>query len=69
MGYMLKEDEAKKIKAKYRNSYIANEIGISQTYVSIILNRKRHIPKRLAYLFTKVIDSESEINDLFEYVD
>lgn len=68
MGYVLKEEEAEKIRSKYRNSYIAENVGLSQVYVSVILHRKRPIPKRLAYAFTKTIDSELEINDLFEFI-
>lgn len=68
MSYKLKEEEAKKIKAKYKNSYIANQAGISEPYVSLILNRKQEISKKLAYFFTKTINSEYEIDDLFDRV-
>ena len=68
MGYYLKEEIAKEIREKYKNSYIINKTGISQSLVSLILHRKRHIPKKTAYSFTKVINSEYEIEDLFERV-
>lgn len=66
MGYILKEEKANEIKDKYRNSYISERLGLSKTYVSLILHRKKEIKKHVAYSFTKVLDSELEINDLFE---
>ena len=68
MGYYLKEDVAKEISSKYRNSYIVEKLGLSKPYVSLILHRKRPIKKHIAYSFTKVIDMNLEIEDLFERV-
>lgn len=68
MGYLLKEDVAKNIRKKYKNGYLSEIIGISPTYVSLIFHRKRIIPRRLAYAFTKAINSELEINNLFELI-
>ena len=66
--YILKEDSCKEIREKYRNQYIANTIGISSCYISLIMNRKRKISKFMAYAFTKCINKEYEIEDLFERV-
>lgn len=68
MGYVLKEKVAENIRRKYKNGFIASELGLSQTYVSLILHRKRKIAKHVAYSFAKVLGSELEIEDLFEYV-
>ena len=68
MGYLLKDGIAETFATKYKNSYIASGVGLSSTYVSLILHRKRAVPKRIAYAFTKVINSEAEIEDYFEYV-
>lgn len=68
MGYVLKEDVAVELRAKFKNGYIAQTLGVTPTYVSLILHRKRVIPKYMAYSFTKVIGSELEIEDLFERV-
>ena len=68
MNYLLKEDTSKEIVEKYKNKYIAEKVGISVPYVSLILHRHRPIPKRVAYAFTKAINSEYEIEDLFELV-
>lgn len=66
--YLLKEEIIKELEGKYRKDYFAKEIGISNTYVSFIFNRKRPCPKRIAYCFTKVINNNAEIDDYFERV-
>ena len=69
MGYILKKDVAEMVNSKFKNSYISNQLNLSGTYVSLIVHRKRTIPKRVAYAFTKLIDTEAEIEDMFELVD
>lgn len=69
MGYILKEKTAEMIRSKFKNNYIASQLGLSNTYVSLVLHRKRNIPKRVAYAFAKTIDTEAEINDLFDRID
>lgn len=68
MGYLLKEEMANIFSKKYKNSYIAELIGLSGTYVSIIMHRKQKVPKRVAYAFAKAINPEAEINDYFDLV-
>ena len=68
MRYILKKDTSEIIKKKYRNSYIVETVGLCASYVSQIINRKRAVPKNVAYTFTKAINSELEINDLFDRV-
>ena len=68
MSYILKDVAAKSIRAKYKNSYISEKLGLSGSYVSLVLNRRRAIPKHVAYSFTKIISSDAEIKDLFEQV-
>lgn len=68
MKYILKPNIAEQIKEKYKNGYIAKRSGLSMCYVSLITNRRREVQKRIAYAFTKSVDSELEINDLFEQV-
>lgn len=48
---------------------LAEEIGISESYLSKILNRKKECSKLVAYAITKRIDCNKEILDLFERVD
>lgn len=66
MSYILKEEKAEEIKNKYKNSYFKEKLDLSGTYVSLIVNRKIPISKRLAYAFTKVIDVNAETEDYFE---
>lgn len=68
MNYLLKEEVASEIKSKFRNNYIANKLNLSNTYVSLIMNRRRTIQKHMAFAITKTIDLEAEVEDLFEIV-
>lgn len=68
MKYVLKQEKADEIRQKFKNGYIANVSGLSLCYVSLIMNRRRKVQKRIAVCFTKAIDSELEIEDLFERV-
>lgn len=68
MGYLLKKEMANIFSKRYRNKYLSDELGISGTYVSLILHRKQKVPKRIAIAFTKVINPEANINDYFEIV-
>ena len=68
MKYILKEGKADEIRKKYKNTYISSITGLSTCYVSLILNGKRQVSKRIAYPFTKAVNSEYEIEDLFERV-
>ena len=66
--YILKEEVAEEIRRKYKNKYLAETIGISLPYVSYVLHRTKRVSKRLAYFFTKTIDKDKEIEDLFDLV-
>lgn len=68
MGYILKDGVAENIREKYKTGYISTKLGLSNTYVSLILHRKRIIPKHVAYSFTKLLNSDAEINDYFKLV-
>lgn len=64
--YYFKENVSNLIKKKYKARYIAEESGITETYLSLILNRKKHCPKRTALMITKSLDHKSNIEDYFE---
>ena len=68
MRYLLKENVAESIRTKYKNSYLINATGLCSSYISQIVNRKRALPKNAAYIFTKAINNNLEINDLFDRV-
>ena len=69
MSYCLKKDKAQEIKAKYKASYLVQGIGISKSYISLMLNGKKNCPKRIAYCVVKFLDNDAEIEDYFDYVD
>ena len=64
--YMFKEDKANEVMEKYKMTYICKQVGLSNAYFSLILNRKKHCPKRTAYVIAKSFDSDAEIEDYFE---
>lgn len=68
MKYLLKEDLQKQIKKDYRNVDIKKTSGLSLCYISLIINRRRSVQKRVAFAFTKAISVDLEIEDLFERV-
>jgi plasmid maintenance system antidote protein VapI len=68
MGYLLKKDAALMVKGKYKNSYFAEKLNLSSTYISLIMHRRRPVAKHMAFAFAKAVSSDAEINDLFEQV-
>lgn len=68
MGFILKKESADLITKKYKNSYISNQLNLSGTFVSQVLHRKKAVAKHTAYAFTKLINSEAEVEDIFEQV-
>lgn len=68
MRYVLKENTSDLIKRKYRNKYIIDTVGLCASYISQIINRKKAVPKNVAYTFTKAINNDYEIEDLFDRV-
>lgn len=65
--FKIKQEVAERIKRKYKLLNIANEVGITNGYLSLIFNKKRSCPKKTAYCITKAIDENAEILDFFEY--
>lgn len=65
--YIIKSGVKDAIRNKKTNREIANMLGITEGYISQIINSRRtKISKLMAYAFCKAIDSELEIEDLFE---
>lgn len=54
----------KEIASTLKNKYLVEKLGLSNTYVSQLLNRKRIIPKHTAYAIASLYNKE--IKDLFE---
>lgn len=67
--YILKLGAKEVIKTKKTNRAIAKTLGVTEGYISQIINgRKKNISKLMAYAFCKAIDSDLEILDLFENI-
>lgn len=62
--YILKDEMKEKVK-DLTNRYIADKVGITETYMSQILNNRKKASKTLAYAISKVISSNYEIEDVF----
>lgn len=45
--------------------YIANEIGISNIYLSHVINGKKACSKAVAYAITKCVSNNKKVEDLF----
>ena len=68
MSYLMKKDVAEKIKNTFRGQYFIDELGISKSYLSLVLTRKKKIPKRSAFAFVKLIDKDGNVLDYFDEV-
>jgi len=65
--YKMKEEVCKEIKKKRINRKLARTIGVTEGYISQIVNhRKLDISKTVAYATTKAISNKLEIEDVFE---
>ena len=65
--YKIKKEAKEKVKQNTTNRDLAYKIGVTEGYISRIMNaRKLDISKTVAYAFTKAVSSESEIEDFFE---
>ena len=63
--YKFKKEKYEKFISKYKVNGIAEKIGITPTYLSLILNTKKDCKKTVAYCICKAIDSNAKINDYF----
>lgn len=63
--YQFRKERKNEIISKYKLSYIAEEVGISLTYLSNVLNCKNDCKKVVAYCITKLVDNKKEIEYFF----
>lgn len=66
--YKFKKEKYEEVISKYKVKGIAEKIGITPIYLSMILNNKNNCKKTVAYCITKAINSEAEINEYFEII-
>jgi len=64
--YKIKKNISKKYQKYGDVRTIANEAEYSENYITQILNGRAFHRKMLAYIITKVLCSELEIQDLFD---
>ena len=63
--YRIKKEKSEMIKKKYKGTWLAEKLGVSAGYVSQIINYKL-VSKMIAYCFTKALDENFEIDDVFD---
>lgn len=64
--YIFKETEKAKILQGRTITYVADKIGITNTFLTSILNGKRSCSKPIAYCIVKCLCQDAEIEDYFE---
>lgn len=65
--YKMKEEISSSIKKQRINRKIAEKIGVTEGYISQIVNHKKiNISKTMAYALTKAIASDLEIENIFD---
>lgn len=67
MSYILKKDKADEIKIKHKCKTLADDLGKTQSYISLLINQKITCPKTTAIAFTKMVDENLQIEDLFDF--
>lgn len=65
--YSIKKEVAEGIKRKYVIDNLAKECGLSHCYMSLVMNGKKFKSKPIAYIITKMVDKEKEIEDFFDF--
>lgn len=68
MSYVLKKDKASEIKNKCKCKKLADDLDKTPSYISLLINRKITCPKTTAFTFTKMVDENLQIEDLFDFV-
>ena len=63
--YSFKKDKLDEILNNYKIKGMSEKIGITRTYLSLILNNKKDCKKTVAYCIVKAIDNNAEIEDYF----
>ena len=63
--YLFKLELRDEILKKFKLGNLAREIGIHPVQLSRILSNKSKTTKPVAYLFTKLIDKDKDIQDYF----
>lgn len=63
--YQMKETTKELIKEKIRISYLTKKTELSRQYISMIVNKNQVCSKVVAYIITKALDENKNIEDYF----
>jgi plasmid maintenance system antidote protein VapI len=66
--YKFRAEKREEIINKFKISYIAEQVGISLSYLSRVINGRKNCTKVVAYCITKMVDSEKEVDYFFEKI-
>ena len=64
--YIFKKELAEQVKERYKVRNIGKVVGITDGYLSLIINGKKTCPQRTAYAIAKYLNENAEIEDYFE---
>ena len=64
--YFFKETEKAKILDGRTITYVADKIGVTNTFLTSVLNGKRTCSKTVAYCIVKCLCQDAEIEDYFD---
>jgi plasmid maintenance system antidote protein VapI len=67
--YIFKQELKKELLNGMTIRYIANTIGVTEGYISQVLNGKKECSKLVAYCLCKIFNYDLEVEDCFERVD
>ena len=67
--YIFKKESIENVGFSATRKQMADDIGISESYFSKVINNKRKCSKLAAYAITKRFNRDKEIEDFFERVD
>lgn len=66
--YLFNKVEKSKILSGRTITYVANKIGVTNAFLTSVLNGKRVCSKTVAYCIVKCLCQEAEIEDYFDYI-
>lgn len=64
--YIFKSERKKELLKGRTITYIAEQIGVTNGFLSQVFNGKKSCSKLVAYCLCKILDSDLEIEDCFE---
>jgi len=66
--YLFKAELKKELLKNKTTREVADKIGITESYLSTIFNRRKECSKLVAFCIVKYLDNEKEILDYFDRV-